>query len=238
MMHEMMQKFSDVRPQHGLDLAKLVTRGVDKFPFIKWIQNEPKPKDFMILSLPTFNGKWDPLSHLFQLQQKMALEVNNEAIHCKVFSGAFYGLALLWFRQLKPGSINDFSDFHNVFLQQYNANHEALRTMADLYQIEQAESEHPRPYLQRFINLVHQFHDVDPTIVANLFVKSLQVGTLLHEDLILTPPYDMTEIQHHVEGVFQVLECCEHAQKRSTFISKPPPENPPSNSQKEKTKGQ
>ncbi|XP_062104051.1 uncharacterized protein LOC133815207 [Humulus lupulus] len=136
----------------------------------------------------------------------MALEPNNEAIQCKVFSTTFSGPALLWFRQLKPGSLNSISDLRLTFLQQYSANREAPRTMADLYRIEQGENEHPKAYFQRFIDLVHQIHDVDPITVANLFIKSLQVGSLLHENLTMTPPYDMAEVQIRAEGVFKVLE--------------------------------
>ncbi|XP_062089284.1 uncharacterized protein LOC133795845 [Humulus lupulus] len=98
--------------------------------------------------------------------------------------------------------------------------------MADLYRIEQGENEHPKAYLQRFINLVHQIHDVDPITAANLFVKSLQVGSLLHENLTMTLPYDMAEVQIRAEGVFRALEFREHAQKKSALISSPPTNNP------------
>ncbi|XP_062113888.1 uncharacterized protein LOC133824886 [Humulus lupulus] len=136
----------------------------------------------------------------------MALEANNEAIQCKVFSTTFSGPALLWFRQLKPGSLNSFSDLRQTFLQQYSVNREAPRTMADLYRIEQGENEYPKAYLQHFIDLVHQIHDVDPITAANLFIKSLPVGSLLHENLTMTPPYDMAEVQTQAAGVFRVLE--------------------------------
>ncbi|XP_062073353.1 uncharacterized protein LOC133777679 [Humulus lupulus] len=227
MLQEVMQKFSDGRPAHATEHMDLVSRTTKRSPFAEWIQNKPKPRDFVIPPLPTFNGKGDPLNHLFQLQQKMALEANNEAIQCKVFSTTFSGPALLWFRQLKPNSVNSFRDLRIVFLQQYNANREAPRTMAHLYQIEQGKNEHPKSYLQRFIDLVHQIHDVEPVTAANLFVKSLQVGSLLHENLTMTPPYDMTEIQIRAEGVFRVLEFQERAQKKSALISTPPANNPP-----------
>ncbi|XP_062103027.1 uncharacterized protein LOC133814024 [Humulus lupulus] len=227
MMREMMQKFSDGRSAYATEHLDLVSRTTEKSPFSEWIQNEPKPRDFVIPSLPAFNGKGDPLNHLFQFQQKMALEANNEAIQCKVFSTTFSGPALLWFRQLKPGSLNSFSDLRRTFLQQYSANREVPKTMADLYRIEQRENEHPKAYLQRFIDLVHQIHDVDPLTAANLFVKSLQVGSLLHENLTMTPPYDMEDVQTRAEGVFRVLEFRERAQKKSALISAPPTNNPP-----------
>ncbi|XP_062088577.1 uncharacterized protein LOC133795146 [Humulus lupulus] len=227
MMREMMQKFSYGRSAYATEHLDLVSRTTEK---------SPKPRDFIIPSLPAFNGKGDPLNHLFQFQQKMALEANNEAIQCKVFSMTFSGPALLWFRQLKPGSLNSFSDLRRTFLQQYSANREAPRTMVDLYRIKQRENEHPKAYLQRFIDLVHQIHDVDPITATNLFVKILQVGSLLHENLTMTPPYDMANVQTRAEGVFRVLEFREHAQKKSALISAPPTNKPPPPAKDDKRK--
>ncbi|XP_062100243.1 uncharacterized protein LOC133806130 [Humulus lupulus] len=110
--------------------------------------------------------------------------------------------------------------------------------MADLYRIEQGENEHPKTYLQRFIDLVHQMHDVDPVTAANLFIKSLQVGSLWHENLTMTPPYDMAKIQARAEGVFRVLEFRERAQKKSALISTPPENNPPPPARDDKRKRQ
>ncbi|XP_062080813.1 uncharacterized protein LOC133785610 [Humulus lupulus] len=236
MMREMMQKFSDGLSAYATEHLDLVSRTTEKSPFSEWIQNEPKPRDFIIYSLPAFNGKGDSLNHLFQFQQKMALEANNEAIKCKVFSTTFSGPALLWFRQLKPESLNSFNDLRRTFLQQYSANREAPRTMADLYRIEQGENEHSKAYLQRFIDLVHQIHDADPITATNLFVKSLQVGSLLHENLTMTPPYDMADVQTRAEGVFRVLEFLERAQKKSALISAPPKNNPPPPARDDKRK--
>ncbi|XP_062085182.1 uncharacterized protein LOC133791267 [Humulus lupulus] len=221
----MIHKFLDGRSAHASEHMDLVSRTTERLPFEEWIQNEPKLRDFIIPPLPAFNGKGDPLNNLFQFQQKMALEANNEAIQCKVFSTTFSGPALLWFRQLKPGSVNSFGDLRRAFLQQYNANREVPRMMADLYRIEQGENEHPKSYLQCFFDLVHQIQDVEPVTAAKLFVKSLQVRSLLHENHTMTPPYDMAEIQIRAEGVFRLLEFRERAQKKSALISAPPANN-------------
>ena len=80
------------------DLAVMATRGVNRSPFTEWIVDEPKPKNFVVLSFKQFDGKLDPVDHIFNLQQKIALETRNEAILCKVFSTTLVGPALAWFR--------------------------------------------------------------------------------------------------------------------------------------------
>ena len=80
------------------DLAMMDTREVNKSPFTEWILDEPKPKDFVVPSFKQFDGKSDPVDHIFNFQQKMALETRNEAILCKVFSATLVGPALAWFK--------------------------------------------------------------------------------------------------------------------------------------------
>ncbi|XP_062114844.1 uncharacterized protein LOC133828456 [Humulus lupulus] len=227
MMKEVLMKFSEGKSSYQLDVADLAMRRDDKTSFTDWIIQDPKPREFFIPTLPAFNGISDPLNHFFPFQQKISCEVNNEAIHCKVFSTTFIEPELLWFRQQQPCSINSFRDFRKQFLKKYSVNREAPKTMGDFYCIEQGEKEHPKVYLKRFIDLVHQIHNVDTIIAANLFVKSLQVDTLLYENLTMTPPYDVNDIQVRAEGVFCVLEVWEQAQKKLTLISIPATNNPP-----------
>ena len=72
----------------------MATRGVNKSPFTELIMNEPKHKDFAVPSFKRFDGKLDHADHIFNFQQKMALETRNEVILCKVFSTTLVGPAL------------------------------------------------------------------------------------------------------------------------------------------------
>ena len=95
----------------------MATRGVNKSPFAEWIVDEPKPKDFVVPSFKQFDGKTDPIDHVFNFQQKMALEMRNEAILYKAFSTTFVGPALAWFKQLLEKSVNSFEDLCIQFIK-------------------------------------------------------------------------------------------------------------------------
>ena len=99
------------------DLAMLATRGVNRSLFMEWIVEEPKPKYFVVPSFKQFDGKSDPMDHIFNFQQKMALERRNEAILCKVFSTTLIGPALAWFRQLPEKSVDNFEDLCAQFIK-------------------------------------------------------------------------------------------------------------------------
>ena len=123
MLAEMTKKIGGYgRFNNPQDLAVMVTQGVNRSPFTEWIVDEPKPKDFLVPSFKQFDGKSDPVDHIFNFQQKMALETRNEVILCKVFSTTLVGLALAWFRQLLKKSVDSFEDLFTPFIKQYNNN--------------------------------------------------------------------------------------------------------------------
>ena len=52
------------------DLVVMATPGVNRSLFTEWIVEEPKPKDFVVPSFKQFDGKSDPVDHIFNFQQK------------------------------------------------------------------------------------------------------------------------------------------------------------------------
>ena len=62
-------------------------------------------------------------------------------------------------------------------------------------------------------------YDADLVAAIGSFIKRLQPGSMLFEDLIKNTPYDMEEIRERVEGVFRMLECREKLGKKVTVIS-------------------
>ena len=51
-----------------LDLAMIAIWGVNRSSFTKWIIDEPKPKDFVVPTFKQFDGKSDPVDHIFNFQ--------------------------------------------------------------------------------------------------------------------------------------------------------------------------
>ena len=91
--------------------------------------------------------------------------------------------------------------------------------MADLHRLVQNEGETPQQYLTRFMEVMNMIYNADSVVAAGSFIKGLQPGSILFEDLIKNTPYDMTEIRERAEGVFRVLESREKLGKKVTTIS-------------------
>ena len=62
-------------------------------------------------------------------------------------------------------------------------------------------------------------HDADSVVATSSFIKGLQPGSMLFEDLMKNTPYDMTEVRARAEGVFRVLESRKKLSKKVIAIS-------------------
>ena len=67
--------------------------------------------------------------------------------------------------------------------------------MSDLHRLVQNEDETPHQYLARFMEVINIIYDADSIAIARSFIKGLQPGSMLFEDLIKNTPYDMAEIR-------------------------------------------
>ena len=93
------------------------------------------------------------------------------------------------------------------------------KMIANLHRLVQNEDETPQQYRARFIEVMNMIYNADSVAAAGSFIKGLQLGSMLFEDLIKNTPYDITEIRARSEGVFRVLESREKLSKKVTAIS-------------------
>ena len=91
--------------------------------------------------------------------------------------------------------------------------------MADLHRLVQSEDETLQEYLARFMEVMNTIYDANYVATAGSFIKGLQPGSMLFEDLIKNTPYDMAEIRVRAEGVFKVLDSREKLSKKMKAIS-------------------
>ena len=91
--------------------------------------------------------------------------------------------------------------------------------MSDLHRLVQNEDEIPQQYLARFMEVMNMICDANSVAAVGSFIKGLQPGSMLFEDLIKNIPYDMAEIRERAEGVFRVLESREKLSRKVTVIS-------------------
>ncbi|BFG30141.1 hypothetical protein CerSpe_164150 [Prunus speciosa] len=107
------------KPQTSAELVVEAAKGICKSPFTNDILKAKKPAKFTQPKFKLFEGVADPIEHIYHFQQQMVLENEDEALLCKLFPSSLSGSALTWFRQLKPKSIDSFTELCEAFISQY-----------------------------------------------------------------------------------------------------------------------
>ena len=91
--------------------------------------------------------------------------------------------------------------------------------MVDLHRLVRNEDETPQQYLERFMEVMNTIYDAYSVATVGSFIKGLQPGSMLFEDLIKNTPYDMAKIRARAKGVFRVLESREKLSKKVIAMS-------------------
>ena len=88
---------------------------ISKSPFTCKIEGVELPQRFHQPTFTMYNGRTDPVEHVSQFNQRMAVHSKNEALMCKVFPSSLGPMAMRWFYDLRLNSINSFKQLTQGF---------------------------------------------------------------------------------------------------------------------------
>ena len=84
------------------------TNVMKKSPFTRGIEKAKLPRHFHQPTFTMYNGRTDPVEHVSQFKQKMAVHSQNEALLCRVFPSSLGPMLMRWFDGLRTNSISSF----------------------------------------------------------------------------------------------------------------------------------
>ena len=91
----------------GIDVMKKALSQISKSPFTRGIEKAKLPRRFHQPTFTVYNGRTDPVEHVSQFKQKMAIDSQDEALMCKVFPSSLGPMAMRWFDGLRTNSFKD-----------------------------------------------------------------------------------------------------------------------------------
>ena len=71
---------------------------VSKSPFTRKIERAKLPRCFHQPTFLLYNGQLDPVEHVTQFNQRMAVHLKGEALLCKIFPSNLRPVAMRWFK--------------------------------------------------------------------------------------------------------------------------------------------
>ena len=119
-------------------------------PFTRRIERAVLPRRFHQPTFAIYNGRTDPVEHVSQFNQRMAVHSRDEALMCKVFPSNLGPMAMRWFDTLQPNSIDSFKQLTQAFGSRFITSTRVPWPLDSLLSLSMREGETLKAYWDRY----------------------------------------------------------------------------------------
>ncbi|VFQ75007.1 unnamed protein product [Cuscuta campestris] len=173
-------------------------------PFTARVHLTPFPRKVKI-DAPRFTGKEDPEIHLDSFNQSATMNGCTDEEKCLLFFQTLRNRATEWFKKLRPGNIDSFSDLASKFKAKFQENCTKRKKFTYLSTAGQRESENLTQFLTRWKEEVDKVEEMDDKTVLSLLLNGLRAGEL-YKEFCRKPPATSVNILYL--ETFQKLRLC------------------------------
>ena len=103
----------------GTNVMKKALSQISKSPFTQGIEKAKLPRHFHQPTFTMYNGRTNPVEHVSQFKQKMAIHSQDDALLCRVFPSSLGSMPMRWFDWLRTNSISSFKKLTQSFCSQF-----------------------------------------------------------------------------------------------------------------------
>ena len=134
----------------GNDAMNKALDQISRSPFTHRIKRATLPRHFHQPTFTIYNGRADPVEHVSQFNQRMAIHSQNEALMCKVFPSSLGPVAMRWFNSLKMNSIDSCKQLAQAFCSRFITNNRVPRPLSLLLSLSMRKGETLEAYADRY----------------------------------------------------------------------------------------
>ena len=145
---------------------------ISKSPFTWGIEKAKLPRRFHQPTFAMYNGQMDPVKHVNQFKQKMAIHSQDEALLCRVFPSSLGLMLMRWFDGLRTNSISSFKKLTQSFCSRFITCNRVPQPLDSLLSMSMREGEPVKVYSERYWEM---FNEIDGDF-DEVTVKTFKVG--------------------------------------------------------------
>ncbi|XP_050278299.1 uncharacterized protein LOC126719831 [Quercus robur] len=185
----------------GNDAMSKALDQLSKSPFMHHIEGAVLPRRFQQLTFTIYNGRTDPVEHVSQFNQRMAVHSRNEALMCKVFPSNLGPVAIRWFDGLKTNSIDSYRQLTQVFGSRFVTNCRAPRPLSALLSLSMHDREtiNLKAYSDRYWETYNEIEDNFDDIAIITFKNSLPADHGLQKSLTSKLVTSMCQLMDRID---------------------------------------
>ena len=185
----------------GHDAMSKALDQLSRSPFTRRIEGAALPRRFQQPAFSIYNGNTDPVEHVSQFNQRMAVHSKDEALMCKVFLSNLGPAAMKWFNGLKANSIDSYRQLTQAFGSHFIMNSRAPQPLSALLSLSMRDGETLKAYLGRYWEMYNEMDGNFDDVTINTFKSNLLAEHGLRKSLTSKPA---TSVRQLMDGSISI----------------------------------
>ena len=179
---------------------------ISKSPFTHKIEGTKLSWHFHQPTFLLYNGRSDPVEHVSQFIQRMAIHSKDEALLCKIFPSNLGPVAIRWFNSLKANSINSFRELTQAFGSRFVTCSRVPRPLDSLQSLSMRESETLKAYSDRYWKMYNEINGDFEDVAISTFKVNFSNEHGLRKSLTGKPVTSVHQIMDRIDKYKRVEE--------------------------------
>ena len=142
---------------------------ISKSLFTRRIERAKLPRCFHQPTFLIYNGWSNPVEHVNQFNQRMAVHSKDGALLCKIFPSSLGPVAMRWFNGLRVNSINSFKELTQAFGSRFVMCSKVPRPLDSLLSLSMREGETLKTYSDRYWEICNEIDSDFEDIAISTF---------------------------------------------------------------------
>jgi len=166
----------------------------DQYPFTDEIMTTRLPKGWKSPMLDRYDGTSDLDEHINAYVAQLSIYTTDTHVYCKVFPASLRGMALSWFTQLPPKSIDSFENLKTKFAAQFATSKPHNLTPIALANVRQEKGESLLTFMDKFGQVALNIRGLLPEVAMVYLTTALRSGPFA-DSLAMQPAASMEELR-------------------------------------------
>ena len=184
---------------------KKVLSQISKSPFTRGIEKAKLPRRFHQPTFTMYNGRTDPMEHVSQFKQKMAVHSQDVALLCRVFPSSLGPMPMRWFDGLRTNSISSLKKLTQSFYSRFITCSRVPQPLDSLLSMTMREGESVKAYAERYWEMFNEIDGDFDEVAIRTFKVSLPFEHGLRKSLTGKPVTSLRQLMDRV-GKYKRIE--------------------------------
>ena len=167
---------------------------ISKSPFTRGIEKAKLPRHFHQPTFTMYNGHTDPVEHVSQFKQKMAVHSQDETLLCRVFPSSLGTMPIRWFDGLRTNSISSFKKLTQSFCSWFITCSRVPQPLDSLLSMTMREGESMTAYAERYWEMFNKIDGDFDEVAIKTFKVSLPPEHGLRKSLTGKPVTSLQQL--------------------------------------------